>query len=251
MDTTAALLHDTEPLFPLPVLRADNNIAGWTTLPNPLLHIACNNCIYSQRLLSIVVCIGELNAVATITRNDAANSDSVIWNEEEETSFSINRLTHHLLQTRPLSASVTASDTIAEALRLGALIFIIHIKRKCRSYPSDAEEQISKLLKMLANETFMDGMSIWGNHDLRLVRIWLFVLCSVCEPNSTDMAIAMEMLHSDFAGMEHTSWTETTMAEIRQMPWLDSFEPLLAKLEHRLFENHLASHPLADIDLDE
>lgn len=64
------------------------------------------------------------------------------------------------------------------------------------------------------------------------------MLCSICEPNSTDMSISMAMIASEFAGMEQILWIET-LAEVRQMPWLDIFEPSLAKLEHRLFENPL------------
>lgn len=253
MDITAALLHDTEPLFPLPILQVDNNIAGkadWTTLPPPLLQIACDNCTYNQRLLSVVACIGELSAIAALIRNDTATSDSAVWSEEGNLSSSINQLTHNLLRQRPLCVPLTAPEITAEALRLGALVLIIYIKRKCRSYPSNAEERISTLLKLLAYRRDANGTTIWDTFHLRLVRSWLLVLCNVCEPNSTNMAISTAMIASDFAGMGHILWTET-MAAVREMPWLDSFEPLLAELEHRLFGNRLGPYPLVHIVLDQ
>lgn len=188
--------------------------------------------------MSVVACIGELNVIAALIRNDTANSDGANWHDEGRATIPINRLTHHLLRLRTLSAPLTAPEIIAESLRLGALIFIIHIKRKSKSYPSNAEERISTLLKLLAIETDANCTTIWADDSSRLVRSWLLVLCSISEPDSQHVAISMNMLANGLAKTEPALSTER-MSEVRQMPWLESFEPSLAALEQRLLNQDL------------
>ena len=133
---------------------------------------------------------------------------------------------------------MTPCAIISEVLRLGAIIWIIQVKRRCRSYPGTAEARISTLLKMLSGE--LESELVWNNPDLRPVRLWLLVLCSISEPGEEDRATATRMIASEMSGPGATSWHEI-MSGLRQMPWVDIFEPRCAKLGQRLLTNHLGN----------
>lgn len=234
VDITAALLHDTEPLFPLstPIARTSElRNLGLETLPAPLLSVIDDENAEDSRFMNVMSCIGDLNALAALVRFELATKGNGIWDNGEQMGFLINPVTHQLLVQPSRSEPVTRWDIISEALRLGAMIWIIRVKRRCRSYPGTAEARISTLLNMLSNRS--NAEHVWNSPNLRLVRLWLLVLCSMSEPSDEYLATSMEMIASEMKEPRSMSWVEI-MADIRQMPWVDIFEPPCAKLGQRL-----------------
>ncbi|KAK2733173.1 hypothetical protein FQN55_003711 [Onygenales sp. PD_40] len=230
VDITAALLHDSKPLFPLFAPMASASVfhdSGLETLPAPLLSVINDENTQNTRFMNVMSSIGDLNALAALFRFELATKGNAIWDDEEQMGFLMNPVTHQLLDQPLRSEPVTRWDIISEALRLGAMIWIIQVKQRCRSYPGTAEAHISTLLKMLSSKS--NAKHVWNSPDLRLVRLWLLVLCSISEPSGKDLTISMEMIASEMKEPESVWWVEI-MADIRQMPWVNIFEPLCAKL---------------------
>ncbi|KAK7416541.1 hypothetical protein QQX98_005145 [Neonectria punicea] len=233
VDITAALLHDTKPLFPLSAPMVNS---GLETLPAPLLNIINDESIQNTRFMNVMSCIGDLNMLAALVRFELATRGNAIWDDEEQMGFRMNPITHQLLDQPLRSEPVTRWDIISETLRLGTMIWIIRVKRRCRSYPGTAEARISTLLKMLSSKS--NAEHVWNSPDLRLVRLWLLVLCSISEPSDKDLATSMEMIASEMKESRLVSWVEV-MADIRRMPWVDIFEPTCAKLGQQLPKDYL------------
>ncbi|SPO01811.1 uncharacterized protein DNG_04484 [Cephalotrichum gorgonifer] len=241
VDVTAALLHDTKPLFPLSKSMTGASIShrGLDTLPGPLTSVIVDGNKQDTRLMGVVSGIGDLNELAAQLQFELATKGDAIWDDEEQMGFLVNPVAHHLLNQRPPGSSepMTHCDVISEALRLGAIIWIIRVKRRCRSYPGTAEARISKLLKMLPMEPTTEHG--WNSPDLRLVRLWLLVLCSISEPSEEDLATAMGMIADEMRERSAVLWDEI-MSGIRHMPWVDIFEPPCAKLGQRLLREYHA-----------
>ncbi|CAJ2509081.1 Uu.00g141070.m01.CDS01 [Anthostomella pinea] len=250
VDITAALLHDTKPLFPLPPPMASASAdvfrgSGLDALPAPLLRIINDENTQNARFMNVVSCIGDLNGLAAHLRFELATKGGAIWANEEQMGFLLNPVTHQLLNLNQAvvgSEPVTRWDIISEALRLGAIIWIIRVKRRCRSYPGTAAARISTLLQILARQSDAVPELVWSGPDLCDIRLWLLVLCGISEPDDEDSVIAMEMIASKMLTRKpgSLSW-EYGLADIRQMPWVDIFEPSCAVLGQRLLRDHLGA----------
>lgn len=238
MDITAALLHDTKPLFPPIASASAFGDSGLETLPAPLLSVINDENTHNTRFMNVLSRISDLNALAAVIRFELATKGNAIWDDEEQMSFLMNPVTHRLLDQPLRSEPVTRWDIISEALRMGAMIWIIRGKRRCRSYPGTAEARISTLLKMLSRTS--NAAHIWNSPDVRLILLWLLVLCSISEPSDKDLTTSMEMIAREMKEPRSVSWVEI-MADIRQMPWVDIFEPPSAKLGQRLLKDYLGT----------
>lgn len=187
------------------------------TLPTPLLSAINDENTADTRFMDVMSCMGELNAVAALIRFELAVKGNVIWDDEEHMGFLVNPVTHQLLDQPSRPGPITRWDSISRALRVVAMIWVIEVKRKCRSYPGTAGARISTLLTMLSSKS--NGEHLWNTPGLRLVRLWLLVLCSISEPNDKDLPKSMEMIASETKEPKPISWVEI-MADIRQMPWV-------------------------------
>lgn len=234
MDITAALLHDTKPLFPLSALMTSASVFQYSsleTLPAPLLSVINDENTQSMRFMKVMSCISDLNALAGLIQFEIGTKGNAIWDDGEQMGFLMNPIAHQLLDQPSRSDPVSRSDIISEVLRLGAMIWIITVKRRCRSYPGTAQARISRLLKMLPRKS--NVVHVWNSPDLRPVRLWLLVLCSISEPTDEDLATSLEMIASDIKEPRSASWAQI-MADICQMPWVDIFELQCVKLGQRL-----------------
>ncbi|KAK0709927.1 hypothetical protein B0T26DRAFT_652587 [Lasiosphaeria miniovina] len=241
VDITAALLHDTKPLFPLSAPVASACVfrdSGLDTLPAPLLGIMDDENTQNARFMNAASCIGDLNALAALVRFELATRGNATWDDGEQMGFLMNPVTYQLLDQPLRSEPVTRWDIISEALRLGAVIWIIRVKRRCRSYPGTAETRISTLLQMLSSKS--NAQHVWNSPNLRLVRLWLLVLCSISEPSDKNLVTSIEMIASEMKEPRSASWVEI-MADIRQMPWVDIFEPPCAELGQRFLGDYLGT----------
>ncbi|KAB5585214.1 hypothetical protein GE09DRAFT_946050 [Coniochaeta sp. 2T2.1] len=238
VDITAALLLDTIPLFPLK-RGLDNDIVvhpGIITLPAPLLSVVNDNKTHDTCFMGVVSCVSDLDALAALLRFEVATKGDSIWYGEEQMATITIPVSHRLLSQPRRSDPATSDDIISEALRLGATIWIIQVKRRCRSYPGTAEAHISALLKMLSRKSHTT--EVWNTPDLRIVRLWLLILCHISGTNDEDLAASIELIASDVEELGLASWDEV-MSSVRQMPWVDIFEAPCAKLGHRLWADYL------------
>ncbi|KAF5628177.1 uncharacterized protein FTJAE_8929 [Fusarium tjaetaba] len=180
VDITAALLHNTKPLFPLPANMDPFVRPGLNTLPGPLSGILNGDILYGERSLAVLACMGDLNALATFLQAEQVTKGDGIWNDEEQMGLLLNSIAHDLLNQKKLQLqkSDVPFEIILESLRLGAIIWTIQVKRRCRSYPGTAQAHITTLLVIMSNDA--GAGNPWNcSADLRVVRLWLLVLCSL------------------------------------------------------------------------
>ncbi|KAF5712863.1 hypothetical protein FMUND_8141 [Fusarium mundagurra] len=213
VDITAALLHNTQPLFPLPMNMGAFVRPGLSTLPDPLSGLLNDDLSYGERSLAVLACMGDLNALSTFLQTEQVTKGDAIWSDEEQMGLLLNPIAHDLLnqQKIELPQSDTPIEIILESLRLGAIIWIIQAKRRCRSYPGTAKAYITTLLGLISNEAEAD--TIWKfSADLLVVRLWLLVLCSVSEPSGQDYSTLMRIIASEMKKLNLKAANEGTEA---------------------------------------
>ncbi|KLO79828.1 uncharacterized protein LW93_7272 [Fusarium fujikuroi] len=222
VDITAALLHNTKPLFPLP-MRMDASVRpGPSTLPDPLLCLLGGYSLYDEHFLAVLACMGDLNSLATFLRTGEMTKGDAIWSDGEQINLLLNPIAHDLLnqQLSEPPQSNTPFEIILESLRLGAIIWIIQTKRRCRSYPGTAQTHITSLLRILSKDAEAD--SPWNcRADLQVVRLWLLVLCSVSEPSGQDYLTLMQIIASEMKELNLVTWSQL-VSVIQVMPWIYS-----------------------------
>ncbi|CZR39427.1 uncharacterized protein FPRO_04324 [Fusarium proliferatum ET1] len=222
VDITAALLHNTKPLFPLP-MRMDASVRpGLSTLPDPLFCLLDGYSLYDERFLAVLACMGDLNSLATFLRTGEMTKGDAIWSDGEQINLLLNPMAHDLLnqQLSEPEQSNTPFEIILESLRLGAIIWIIQTKRRCRCYPGTAQTHITSLLRILSKDAEAD--SPWNcRADLQVVRLWLLVLCSVSEPSGQDYATLMQIIASEMKELNLVTWSQL-VSVIQGMPWIYS-----------------------------
>ncbi|KAL5626069.1 hypothetical protein FOBRF1_000412 [Fusarium oxysporum] len=155
VDITAALLHNTKPLFPLPMNIDAFVRPGLNMLPGPLFGLLNGEILCGERFLAVLACMGDLNALATFLQTEQVTKGDAIWSDEEQMGFLLNPIAHNLLNQQQLEPPKpdTPYEIILESLRLGAIIWVIQVKRRCRSYPGTAQARITTLLRTISNDT--------------------------------------------------------------------------------------------------
>ncbi|RKK98624.1 hypothetical protein BFJ71_g6633 [Fusarium oxysporum] len=198
VDITAALLHNTKPLFPLPMNLDAFVRPGLNMLPGPLFGLLNGDILCDERFLAVLACMGDLNALATFLQTEQVTKGDAIWSDEEQMGLLLNPIAHDLLNQQQLEPPKpdTPYEIILKSLRLGAIIWIIQVKRRCRSYPGTAQARITTLLRTISNDAEADIP--WNcSADLQVVRLWLLVLCSVSEPSGQDYSTLMRIIASE------------------------------------------------------
>lgn len=185
-----------------------------------------------QRLLRVVACLGDLNTLAAQVRYELARGTDV-WHDGERIDYFLNPITHQLLNLPLQRAGLAHWNVVSEALRLGALIFIILAKRMSRSYPGTAKVYATTLVEMLSDKP----EEFWSSPSLRTVLIWLLVLCYISDPSHEESLASVDGIARTLGEMELESWSEA-MAYVRMMPWLDIFEPSCSQLEQDLSQHY-------------
>lgn len=206
-------------------------------LPAPLINIVHDENSHNARFTSVMACMSDLNALATLLRVEQATKGDAL--DEERMGLLVNAIAHRLLDQQSLGPPepVTRCDIVSEALRLGAIIWIIGVKRRYRSYPATAGARISTLLKLLSSS--LETENVWNSSpDLRIVGLWLLVVCSTSEAANQDHATSMRMIANHKKDQRPGSWDEV-MSNIRRMPWIDMYEPSYAELRQELKEFYM------------
>ncbi|KAF5607886.1 uncharacterized protein FSUBG_4988 [Fusarium subglutinans] len=220
VDITAALLYDTKPSFPLPTNMGAFVRPGLKALPDPLSGLLNSVILYDERSLVVLSCMGDLTALATFLQTEQVTKGDAIWSDEEQMALLLNPIAHDLLNQQYLEStqSGTPFEIILESIRLGAIIWIIQVKRRCRSYPGTAQTHITTLLGIMSNdaEAYTTGKR---SADLQIVHLWLLVLCSVSEPSGQDYSTLMRLMASKMKELNLLTWSQLA-SFIQRMPWI-------------------------------
>ena len=159
-------------------------------------------------------CIVELNSVAALVEKETERDLDL------SIQLRLNGIVYRLLD------SPGDSSAFSEALRVGALLWIVLIKRRFRSYPGTSTLYAMKLLNLLhGSESSASGT--YQSSASNTYRIWLLVLCGI-SCGSSERKVAVQMIVSEMKRL-NLGWSET-MTRARQMPWVSIFEVPCTKL---------------------
>ena len=231
MDITASLLYDTRPRFPLPqdLVPAIQPAKRLEMLPSPLINLMKGQTTKDEHLINIASSIADLAGMAAVIEAGYATKGQALWSDEVYIGLRINPIAHRLLDKSGQKAAMGGSALLSEALRLAALIWIIWIKRRCRSYPGTPLSYVSKLLTLLSTDYAWRNAS--SASDLVSIRLWLLVLCGISSSGVTEeRTIAANLIAGEMLQSKGDSWTEV-MLRVRQMPWISDFEAPCTELE--------------------
>lgn len=184
----------------------------------------------NSRFVEVLIGMSMLNELHTLLKRKLTSGGNATWLQQEQIDGLVNPVAHRFLNKRVTKSpiSLTRADVLAEALRLGALLWIIQVKRSYRSYPGQTGAYVSVLLDMLSDQ---DSEPLWNSSDLKPVRLWLLVLCGISEPGEDHSVAAMRLIAGD-AG-QGKQWSEI-IVDVQQMPWLDIFESQCAEIRHHI-----------------
>ncbi|KAL9042948.1 MAG: hypothetical protein Q9214_003635 [Letrouitia sp. 1 TL-2023] len=220
-----------KPRFPLPsdLIPTPLPAKSSGTLPMPLFNIIKAEPTGDKNFMHIVSCMTDLNAIAALIELQFAAKCDGLWIDEVYTGLRINSIVHRLLDRPVQVTSMADRELILEALRLGAILWIIWIKRQYRSYPGPSTRYVSKLLSLPLVQHGWKGTS--SDSDLLSIRLWLLVLCGISSCNTTGQrTTAVDMIARAMRQLKGNSWVEM-MTRVRQMPWVSVFEAPCTELE--------------------
>ncbi|KAL4793084.1 hypothetical protein BDV19DRAFT_391525 [Aspergillus venezuelensis] len=230
VDVTASLLFNSKPRFSLPYLLLPAPVPGdlLNALPSSVTRLSGKlNPANGRHGAHVLLCLGDLAAVApSVEHRLAPNTDSP-WEQEESIGLDLNPIAHRLMELSPDPG--TAVHVVAKALRLGQINWIILVKRICRAYPGSPAQYASTLLGLL-------GYTKPWYKDVNLIPayFWLLVLCAIAVRETDKESGAVALIQGAAQHWGLTSWREV-MVHVRQMPWINAFDVLGKDLERRVF----------------
>ncbi|KAL3439957.1 hypothetical protein BJX65DRAFT_315267 [Aspergillus insuetus] len=234
VDITASLLFSSKPRFAIPSDLIPNPPLPTQTdiLALPLRYLQTQpGSSADEYTTTILYCLRDLWGAAAYIQSKRSFQDIEPWTNEESISLRLNPLAHRLLSASASTEAASASShgtSIARALQLGQILFIILIKRIYRSYPGSPGVYASKLLRLLSD------IRVWaGDAGLPSVRLWLLVLCGIGLSGGREESTVVDMIGDVMRRWDLESWEEVT-GYVRQMPWVSPFDPLCADIESGL-----------------
>ncbi|KAL7940932.1 hypothetical protein V8C42DRAFT_202939 [Trichoderma barbatum] len=221
LDTIASLLFDQKPRFPMPsklippIPRRDSSEI-LTTLPFHLSSLCPNPDAHHLGVVSALQDIGHL--AETVQSKLAAWGDD-LWKEEIFLGTRLNPIAYRLLDSPPHPHPNMACSFI-EALRLGALLWILGVKQKAQAYPGSPTKYVTKLLRLVQSQTIKNLVS--ASTYFIPFQLWLLLLCATMTESPDESADSIEMLARMMN--EHGWEWEEVMANVKQLPWISGFE---------------------------
>ncbi|KAI0112105.1 hypothetical protein GGR51DRAFT_508062 [Nemania sp. FL0031] len=234
VDVTTSLLRDCSPRFPLPsdLIPTMPPALFSHELPLPLQSLAISRLGKDRNTTHVLSCMIDLNATAALIESELVVRGDALWGESILLGLWINPVAHRLLGAPTATGSSSQPSAISEALRQGALLWIIRIKRRYHAYPGSTTAIVQKLLSLLAQPDWTDALT---NTELLSVQLWLLVLCGIdyggpaASPNPVGI-IALRMQQ-----MGWNDWSEVMML-VCQMPWTQAFDVAAIHLAERVKE---------------
>jgi hypothetical protein len=239
VDVTISLLHDCSPRFPLPsdLIPVIPLALSSCELPLPLHTLMISRLGKDENIAHVLSCMMDLNAIAPLIESELAVRGDALWGESILLGLWLNPVAHRLLDRPTVTGSSSRPSAISEALRQGALLWVILIKRRYHAYPGSPTAIVQKLLNLLTQPDWTDVLT---DTDVLSVQLWLLVLCGIgyddpaASPNPVDM-IALRMRQ-----MGWNDWSEV-MRHVCQMPWTHAFETAATHLAERVERSNLLS----------
>ncbi|KAL7787048.1 hypothetical protein V8C37DRAFT_391267 [Trichoderma ceciliae] len=221
VDTIASLLFDQRPRFPMPSflippLPHEELPEILTTLAPNLGHLCPNP---DAHHLDIVSALQDIWSVSETIQSKLAAWGDDLFKEEIYLGTRLNPIAYRLLDSPP-HPHPDMPCSFLEALRLGALLWILGVKQKAQAYPGSPASYVIRLLLLLQSQCIESLVS--ASPYFIPFHLWLLFLCATMAVTSGERAAALRILARmmDEYGWE---WEEMT-ANMRQLSWISEFE---------------------------
>lgn len=219
-------------------MPADVPSAPRTAPPSP----ACKfiETIESEQELgpaSVPPCMKDLALVAQCIESRLAERGDATWSDELFLGLHLNPIAHRLLES---CAQETQKDSqlgqMAEMIRLGAILWVIWVKQRSRSYPGSSLKYLSDLCCMLV---VWDGpgcdFASEASNNVLTVRFWLIAICWISSPpGSHERVITVQLMADTMQRLAINNWPDAK-ACVRQMPWISAFDAAYMQIWNDLF----------------
>jgi len=175
LDVNVCCTTDDRPQWPVP--------AQWYPLRPPLPHDielpsgakAILN-VWRQQVdsvpdnhINIIQIFEEMALFSVHIENEELRTVSAVYEDAEFTGTFINIFLFYLLKARPASDDINTNATLAEAVRLGLLLFLALIKRRFGLYPITFKIHVEKLVAVL-------GQDLREWHNFKRLRLWIVAM---------------------------------------------------------------------------
>ncbi|KAK5996237.1 hypothetical protein PT974_04669 [Cladobotryum mycophilum] len=136
VDTISSLLCDQKPRFPIPLdliplLPRTTSSETLTTLLSHLSNLCPDPAVHH---LSIISALQDIQDLSTVIESKLSIGGNDLWREEVFLGLRLNPIAHRLLDSSLRSHQDMSFSTL-EALRLGAILWILQVKEKSEAYP--------------------------------------------------------------------------------------------------------------------
>ncbi|KAI0869189.1 hypothetical protein GGS24DRAFT_512418 [Hypoxylon argillaceum] len=239
VDVTTSLLHDSSPRFPLPsdLIPVIPPAPFSHELPLPLHTLMISRLERDRNTTHVLACMMDLNATAALIELELTVRGDSLWGESIFLDLRLNPLAHRLLDRPTVTESLIRPSAMSEALRQGALLWVIWIKRRYHAYPGSPATIAQKLLSLL---TQTDWAGVLTDTDVLSVELWLLVLCGISYdgPDASQDTVGILSLRMQQMGWNY--WSEVMM-HVCQMPWISALDVAVTHLAERVGRSNLPS----------
>ncbi|TFB01884.1 hypothetical protein CCMA1212_006171 [Trichoderma ghanense] len=232
-----SLLFDQKPRFPLPSKllppippnhHSSHEIL--TSLPFHLINLCPSH--EAHHLDGVVSALRDIGSLTEVVQSKLSTWGDDLWKEEIFLGARLNPIAYCLLDAPPHPhAGMDLPCCFTEALRLGALLWILGVKQKAQAFPGSPALYVGRLLHLLQNQSIKNLVST--TPYFVPFQLWLLVLCATMSELSSERTTSLKMV----AGiMSEYGWEwEQVMANVKQLPWISGFAdhvpPLSAEVE--------------------
>lgn len=203
-------------------------------LPNPISRLLeARESREELGLTLIESCIHDLMLVAQCIESRLGERGDATWKDEMFLGLRLNPIAHRLLDSSALLDNKHAShiNQLVEMVRLGAILWIIWIKQRSRSYPGSGMNYLSDLCRLLCAQSDPNGIFISDiSNDELSVRIWLIAVIGISSHyGSPERAVTAQLMADCVRWLAIQDLSDAKM-RVRQMPWISAFDAPLAEI---------------------
>ncbi|KAJ3577964.1 hypothetical protein NPX13_g2603 [Xylaria arbuscula] len=231
VDITTSLLRDCSPRFPLPsdLIPSIRPTIFQNDLPLPLHSLINSRLREDGNITHVLSCVMDLNVVAGLLESELTVRGDSLWGESILLGLWLNPVAYRLLNVPTAAGISSQTSAIPEALRYGALLWIISLKRRHHAYPGSPTTVIQKILTFLSQPSWTD---ILTDMDVLPIEIWLLVLCGINYDDPTTSPSPMDMIA---LRMHQLGWNwREVMMRVCQMPWTRAFDVAVTLLADKV-----------------
>ncbi|KAE9373391.1 hypothetical protein N431DRAFT_337270 [Stipitochalara longipes BDJ] len=210
IDISGSCTLNTAPNFPLPAKQFPNGQRASQSsnkrgFPQRLSVAWRFNFSGQETLMDIV---DDAVIEAYNLQEEMAGTNNSIWQDSMYVCNYINPLLHRLLSL-PATTHSLRSSSIAEGLRLGAILYLVAIRQTFGIYPTRTTAQIVKVKHLFENwEPSEIAQFSFEDLNLNLIKVWILSLAAVMSDSKELQQWSYQNLHLSMSRLGLQTYTD-------------------------------------------